>query len=47
MREGIDDAAQRAAAAPDEGVLAFDHAPALDAADRAAEALPVYRRALA
>ena len=44
MSEGIDHAALRAAAAPDEGLLAFEYAPAPDAADREAKAIAVYRR---
>jgi thioredoxin-like negative regulator of GroEL len=39
--------AHAAAAAPDDGAAAFEYASALDAADREAEAIPVYRRALA
>jgi cyanophycin synthetase len=46
VSEGIDDAAQRAAAAPDDGAAAFQYASALDAADREADAIPIYRRAL-
>lgn len=34
-------------AVPDDGIAAFEYASALDAADREAEAIPVYRRALA
>lgn len=47
MNEGIEDRARRAAAAPDDGAAAFEYASALDAADREAEAIPVYRHALA
>lgn len=47
MSEGISDLARRAAAAPDDGAAAFEYAAALDAADRAVEAIPVYRHALA
>jgi cyanophycin synthetase len=46
VSEGIEDASQRAAAAPDDGAAAFGYASALDAADREAEAIPMYRRAL-
>ncbi len=34
-------------ATPDDGLAAFEYASALDAADREAEAIPVYRRAVA
>ncbi|MEJ7691070.1 MAG: tetratricopeptide repeat protein [Nocardioidaceae bacterium] len=42
----IDELARNAAERPGDGVAAFEYASALDAADREAEAIPVYRRAL-
>jgi cyanophycin synthetase len=42
----INDLARRAAARPEDGAAAFDYASALDGADREAEAIPVYQRAL-
>lgn len=44
--ETIDELARRAVAGPEDGAAAFDYASALDAADREAEAIPVYQRAL-
>lgn len=41
-----DELARNAAERPGDGVAAFDYASALDAADREAEAIPVYRRAV-
>lgn len=43
----IDDLTRRTAENPTDGVAAFDYAESLDAADREAEAIPIYRRALA
>ncbi len=43
----LDELARRAAGSSDDGVAVFDYASALDGAGHEAEAIPVYRRALA